>query len=116
LLPFELVLDEPFYQLVRQQLLAHALETSGSEGAARVRVVHVLSEHNVEYQHSLARPEHRALGDTVSEVWHRLLRRPDRFLSVDSKIFLDPEITSEEYVRRYGAHPDPPAADAASRA
>jgi len=116
LLPFELVFDEPFYQLVRQQLLAHALETSGSEGAARVRVVHVLSEHNVEYQHSLARPEHRALGDTVSEVWHRLLRRPDRFLSVDSKIFLDPEITSEEYVRRYGAHPDPPAADAASRA
>jgi hypothetical protein len=102
-LAFEFVLDEPFYQLVRQQLVAHALETTGSEGAARVRIVHVLPEHNVEYQHSLARPEHRALGDTVSKVWQRLLRWPDRFLSLDSKLFLNPEITSEEYARRYGA-------------
>lgn len=35
LLPFELLLDEPFYQLVRQQLLAHALEKAGAEGAGR---------------------------------------------------------------------------------
>lgn len=105
-LAFDFVLDEPFYQLVRQQLLAHALETSGAEGAARVRVVHVLSELNVAYQHSLARPEHRALGSTVSEVWQRLLRRPERFLSVDSALFLDPEITSEEYTLRYGPQPE----------
>lgn len=101
-LAFELVLDEPFYQLVRQQLLAHALETSAAEGADRVRVVHVLSEHNVEYQHSLHKPEHRALGETVSEVWQRLLRRPERFLSVDNTIFLDPTVTSAEYASRYG--------------
>lgn len=30
-----------------------------------------------------------------------LLRRPDRFLSVDSSVFLDPSVTSTEYVRRY---------------
>lgn len=101
-LDFELILDEPFYQLVRQQLLAHALETSGAEGAARVRVVHVLPSRNVQYQHSLHRPEHRALGQTVSDVWQQLLRRPDRFLSLDSTLFLDPKITSEEYARRYG--------------
>jgi hypothetical protein len=103
LLTFEFILDEPFYQLVRQQLLAHALEQVGAEGAARVRVLHVLSADNEAYQQSLARPEHRALGTTVSQVWQRLLRRPDRFLSVDSTVFLDPEITSRDYVHRYGA-------------
>ena len=32
----------------------------------------------------------------------RLLRSSDRFLSVDSDLFLDPNITSPEYVSRYG--------------
>jgi hypothetical protein len=101
LLAFELLLDEPFYQLVRQQLLAHALERDGAEGAGRVRVVHVLPPDNAAYQQSLARLQHRALGETVGEVWHKLLRHTDRFISVDSKIFCDPQITSREYVLRY---------------
>ena len=101
-LPFELLLDEPIYQLVRQQLLAHALEQDQAEGADRVRVLHVLPQDNVEYQQSLHRPEQIALGPTVGELWQRLLRRTDRFLSVDPRVFLDPEITSREYVLRYG--------------
>lgn len=52
-LPFELLLDEPIYQLVRQQLLAHALEQAGAEGATRVRVVHVSPSGNAAYQQSL---------------------------------------------------------------
>ncbi len=102
LLAFEHLLDEPFYQLVRQQLLAHALEQDRAEGADRVRVLHVLPPGNDAYQQSLARSEHRALGATVSEVWQRLLRRPDKFLSVDSSLVLDPSVTSWEYVLRYG--------------
>ena len=82
LLPFELLLDEPLYQLVRQQLLAHALEKTGV--ADRVRLVHVLSPLNREYQRSLHRPQQRALGDTVSAVWRRLLQHSDRFSSMDS--------------------------------
>jgi hypothetical protein len=102
LLPFDLVLDEPFYQLVRQQLLAHELEKARAHGAGRVRVLHVLPPDNEAYQASLVRPEHRALGATVSEVWQRLLTRPDRFVNVDPAVFLDPEATSAEYVSRYG--------------
>jgi hypothetical protein len=94
--------DEPFYQLVRQQLLAHALEQSSAEGATRVRVVHVLPPANDAYQRSLARPEHRALGETVSSVWQQLLRTPNRFVSMDPATFLDATITSPEYVSRYG--------------
>lgn len=100
-LPFELLLDEPIYQLVRQQLVAHALEQAGAEGATRVRVVHVSPGGNAAYQHSLHRPEHLALGGTVTEVWNTLLRRKDRFLTLDSKAFLDEAVTSREYVLRY---------------
>lgn len=100
-LAFEHLLDEPFYQLVRQQLLAHALERSGAEGAGRVRVVHVAPAGNEPYQQSLARPEHRTLGGSVSQVWQRLLRASDRFVPVDSCLFLNESITSREYVLRY---------------
>ena len=102
LLPFELLLDEPLYQLVRQQLLAHELEKAGAHGADVVRIVHVLSPLNTAYQQSLVREETRALGATVSEVWHRLLTRPDRFSTLDPAVFLDPAVTSPEYVLRYG--------------
>ena len=102
LLPFELVLDEPFYQLVRQQLLAHELEKARAHDADLVRVLHVLSPDNDGYQASLVRPAHRALGASASEVWQRLLSRPDRFTSVDPAVFLDSRVTSAEYVSRYG--------------
>lgn len=101
LLDFADLLDEPLYQLARQQLLAHELENAGAEGASRVRVLHVLAPENREYQQSLPGAAHRALGDTVSEVWQRLLRRPHRFTSVDPQIFLDPAVTSTEYILRY---------------
>jgi hypothetical protein len=102
ILPVTALFDEPFYQLVRPQLLAHALERSSAEGATRVRVVHVLSPANDAYQRSLARPEHRALGETVSAVWQQLLRATNRFVSMDPATFLDAAVTSPEYVSRYG--------------
>ena len=102
LLEFADLLDEPLYQLMRQQLLAHALETDRAHGVERVRVVHVLPTRNGAYQQSLHRDSQRALGNTVSEVWGRLLRTPDRFVPVDSSLFLDPAVTSAEYVARYG--------------
>ncbi len=108
-LSFEHLLDEPFYQLVRQQLLAHALERDGVEGAGRARVVHVLPAGNAGYQQSFARHEQRAPGATVSEAWQALLRHSDRFLSVDSPLFCDPAVTSDEYVLRYGGSMDPDA-------
>jgi hypothetical protein len=101
LVEFADILDEPFYQLVRQQLLAHALEKDEAHGAQRVRVVHVLPAGNAAYQQSIHQPALSALGDTVSAVWKRLLRTPDRFVPVDSAVFLDPEVTSREYVLRY---------------
>jgi len=98
-LAFEHLLDEPLYQLVRQQLLAHELEKDGV--ADRVRVGHVLAPANEAYQQSLHRPEQQALGATVSRVCQQLLRKPGRFTSLDPAVFLDPDVTSAEYCRRY---------------
>jgi hypothetical protein len=101
LMPLPRYFDEPFYQLVRQQLLADQLERSHALGADRVRVVHVLSPQNVAYQRSVHHDEQRALGTSVSAIWNQLLRRRDRFTTLDPAVFLDPEITSAEYVSRY---------------
>jgi len=107
LLPFEELLQEPLYQLMRQQLLAHELEKAAAHGADRVRVVHVLPAGNSAYQSSLHGTLAPQIGATVKEVWQRLLRQPDRFVSIDSALFLDPQVTSEEYVDRYGDKPSP---------
>ncbi len=97
----EMLLDEPFYQLVRQQLLAYRLEQSRAHGADVVRVLHVLPPDNSGYQESLVRPQHRVVGSSVDEVWTTLLRTPDRFVHVDPAVFLDAAVTSSEYVDRY---------------
>lgn len=102
-LPIELLLDEPFYQLMRQQLLAHRLERAHAHGADVVRVLHVLAPENTGYQDSLVRAEHRAVGGTVDEVWRKLLRAHDRFIHVNPVVFLDPLVTNLEYVDRYSS-------------
>jgi len=101
LIDLQLLFDEPIYQLMRQQLLAYRLEQDRVRDAAVIRVLHVLDPANVGYQHSLVRPETKAMGDTVDDVWSMLLRSPDRFAHVDPAVFLDPAITSTEYVDRY---------------
>lgn len=102
-LDFELLLDEPFYQLMRQQLLAHRLEQDHAEGADVVRVLHVLDPSNVAYQASLVRPGHHQIGATVDHVWSQLLRAEERFLHVHPEVFLDREVTNSDYGSRYGA-------------
>ncbi|MGY1621066.1 PGN_0703 family putative restriction endonuclease [Geodermatophilus sp. SYSU D00965] len=101
-LDFDDLLDEPFYQLMRQQLFASELEKRRAQGAEVVRIVHVLPPANDAYQASLTRPAHRADGTTVSEVWQRLLRHPDRFISLDPAVFTDASVTTDEYCARYG--------------
>lgn len=102
LVPVEDLFAEPLYQLVRQQLLAHAIEVDHRTPLSKVRIIHVLSPANDGYQGSVHRASLQALGDTVDEVWDRLLRHPDRFVRFDPAAFLDPKITSPEYHLRYG--------------
>lgn len=102
LVSFAAMLDEPFYQLMRQQLMAHELERRQVLDVERVRVLHVLDPANEAFQVSLITDEIREFGDSVDDAWRKMLRRPDRFIHVDPAVFLDAAITSPEYVARYG--------------
>jgi hypothetical protein len=63
-LDFEMLLDEPIYQLVRQQLLAAQLEKIGAESASKVRVLHVLPPHTS--------PTNNPYAGLTSACWPRL--------------------------------------------
>jgi GNAT superfamily N-acetyltransferase len=97
--PYEDLFVEPFYQLMRQQLLAHAMETAHEGGTDVVRVLHVSPAGNNGLRTSLNRASHRAVGDDVFDVWRALLRRPDRFVSLDSRALCS--TASAEYRARY---------------
>ena len=104
-LPFKELLQDPIYQLMRQQLLAQQLEKhKAHEEIDRAIVLHIDSPLNLAYQKSLFGDKTRELGSTVDEVWKRLLKSKskNRFKQMDSSVFLDPNITSAEYVLRYG--------------
>jgi len=101
-IPYEDMFVEPFYQLMRQQLLARAMEQARELDAIRVRVVHVSPPENIGLRTSLNRASHHAAGFDVFEIWKSLLRTPDRFVSVNSGNFLDPALSNVDYLDRYG--------------
>lgn len=82
--PFEDLFVEPFYQLMRLQLLASEIEAAGESRCQRARLIHVAPSANRELLESLPRPSFGSLGHSLYEVWSRLLRAPDRFVTVDS--------------------------------
>lgn len=108
-LPLESLFDEPIYQLVRQQLLAHEIEHDPSSGYDRVRVAHVLPPANTAYEMSVHNTGATALGDSTSTAWRALLRRPDAFVHVDPEVFSRAEASGTAYQRRYGTAAAEPA-------
>jgi len=72
---------EPFYQLFRQQCLAHEMELAREQDADIVSVLHIAPTRNHAFQR-VTSPGLRPLGETVTEVWKRLIRQPDRFHSI----------------------------------
>jgi hypothetical protein len=75
---------EPFYQLMRQQLLAHEMEKARELGATMVTLLHISPEHNVDFAH-VTSPSLRDLGTKPTEIWPKLLTKPDRFTSVSTE-------------------------------
>jgi len=72
---------EPFYQLMRQQLLAHEMELAHEKGADTVSVLHISPAANMDLRKVTSRGL-RHLGDTCFTVWGALQVHSDRFRSV----------------------------------
>ena len=75
---------EPFYQFLRQQLLAREMELEHELESDLVTVLHVAPANNLDF-HRVTSPGLQELGDSSIEVWKGLLRQPDRFVSVSTE-------------------------------
>ncbi|KPJ61816.1 MAG: hypothetical protein AMS15_05720 [Planctomycetes bacterium DG_23] len=85
LLPcFNALFYEPFYQLMRQQLLAHEMECARELGADIVSVLHIAPASNHDFQ-KVTSPALGPLAASVTEVWKRLVHSKDRFASVTTE-------------------------------
>lgn len=94
LLPgFRSLFYEPFYQLLRQQLLANEMERAGELGAGTVSLLHIAPAHNPHFWR-VTSPELKPVGNSVTEVWKKLQRRPDRFASISTEALFNPYAAS----------------------
>jgi len=71
---------EPFYQLLRQQILAWQMMRAHEDGADRVRVLHIAPRAN-RALHKVTSPALRRLGNDAFEVFRSVLVEPDDFLT-----------------------------------
>jgi hypothetical protein len=87
-IPYEAFFVEPFYQLMRQTLLAQEMEHSAGQemGADVVTVLHVAPDANADFSGNFTSPAFRPLGRTVTAAWQALC--PARFVSVASEDLL----------------------------
>jgi hypothetical protein len=85
LLPnFDSLFYEPFYQFMRQQLLAHEMERAQELGANTVSVLHIAPAHNTDFC-KVTSPRLAKLGETATDVWKKLVRTHDKFISVSTE-------------------------------
>lgn len=85
LLPsFDSLFYEPFYQLMRQQMLAREMEKAHELGADVVSVLHIAPEQNTDF-HKITSPELQDLGETAIDVWTKLVRLEGRFISISTE-------------------------------
>jgi len=78
---------EPFYQLLRQQLLVSRIAEVGIPDVDRVRLVHVHASGNRELK-AITSPGFRDLGRDAYEVWQHLLVDPSDFIAITTEDFL----------------------------
>src|SRR5690606_12946827 len=81
---FESLFYEPFYQLMRQQFLAHEMEKAHELGTDVVSVLHIEPAQNTDFQR-ITSPALECLCETVTGVWQQLVTEQDRFTSVSTE-------------------------------
>ena len=65
-------------------MLAHEMERARELGADVVTCVHIAPTHNAALRR-VTSPALRPLGQSVMDVWKRLLKTPDKFVSISTE-------------------------------
>jgi hypothetical protein len=81
---FEALFFEPFYQFMRQQLLANEMEKAHELGADIVTVLHIAPAHNTDFR-TVTSPRLKGLGESATEVWKNLVKEQGKFISVSTE-------------------------------
>jgi hypothetical protein len=79
-------LYEPFYQLLRQTLLASQIKLVEGSTISRVQVVHLVVSRNRDLL-AVTAPRFRLLGTTSYEIWPKLLKAPQGFSLIPVEMF-----------------------------
>lgn len=83
---------DPFYQLMRETLLAWQLTESGAYGANEYIHVNVTPKANK----GLRSPSTKLGGDDLESAWRRMLKDPDRYVVIDPQDLLTPAAQKAE--------------------
>lgn len=78
---------EPYYQLMRQTLLAWQMVEHGEFGAKDWLHIHVIPARNLALRQSQAAP--RLVGASIAEKWRSVLKEPERYRLVTPSELLD---------------------------
>jgi hypothetical protein len=109
---------EPFYQLMRQQILASRMQAAKEDGTERVRVLHVAPAGNWRLRR-VTSAALRGLGEDAFTVFRGLLADPESFVSRSTEALFGPLVDDmpaddawAAYLReRYGLATPPGAVD-----
>ena len=87
---------EPFYQLMRQQLLAHEMEKAGEQQATKVTLLHIAPEHNQDIRRITSPNLQRFAdpNDSPFDVWKKLVRPEERFISKHTEELFAPVLSN----------------------
>lgn len=88
---------EPFYQLLRQQILAFAVERDRDDPAERARVLHMSPAGNTAL-HRVTAPALARFGGDAFDAYRRTLASPDDLVSVSVGRAFDPVLLRAEAV------------------
>jgi hypothetical protein len=80
---------EPFYQLLRQQMLAFQMQRLKEDGANRVRVLHIAPAANLALTR-VTSPALKRFGNNAFTVFRSLLTRPEDFVSRSTESLFGP--------------------------
>lgn len=81
---------EPFYQLMRQTLLASKMVAAGEYDCDDYLHVHVIPRGNSKLRETITSPPLRTAGTNMSQAWKSALKEPSRYVVLTPQEFLQP--------------------------
>jgi len=77
---------EPFYQMMRQTLLAWQFEKHEEHGCSQCINVHVIPDQNREMKTAITSPG--LSGQDIHDAWRSVLKEPDKYIPIDPAALL----------------------------